>query len=102
MQSLVDAKHSEAECLIKSLSKVPGKRTAMAKELPKIAGISFFNPIAFRKAKIVCNFGLSECHRVNIALSLQCCACVGHLIGCCFVVLHPGKHLRSCPDGQLT
>ena len=26
---------------------------------------SFFNPIALRKAKIVCNFGLSECNRVN-------------------------------------
>ena len=24
-----------------------------------------FNPIALRKAKIVCNFGLSECNRVN-------------------------------------
>ena len=23
-----------------------------------------FNPIALRKAKIVCNFGLSECNRV--------------------------------------
>ena len=23
------------------------------------------NPIALRKAKIVCNFGLSECNRVN-------------------------------------
>ena len=75
-----------------------GQRTSRSRN----NGISFFNPIAFRKAKIVCNFGLSECHRVNIALSLQCCACVGHLIGCCFVVLRPGKHLRSCPDGQLT
>ena len=25
----------------------------------------YFNPIAFRKAKIVCNFGLSECNRVK-------------------------------------
>ena len=24
-----------------------------------------YNPTAFRKAKIVCNFGLSECNRVN-------------------------------------
>ena len=24
-----------------------------------------FNPIALRKAKIVCNFGLSECNRIN-------------------------------------
>ena len=24
-----------------------------------------FNPIALRKAKIVCNFGLSECNKVN-------------------------------------
>ena len=27
--------------------------------------VSEFNPIALRKAKIVCNFGLSECNRVN-------------------------------------
>ena len=25
-----------------------------------------FNPIALRKAKIVCNFGLYECNRVNL------------------------------------
>ena len=25
-----------------------------------------FNPIALRKAKIVCNFGLSECRRVKL------------------------------------
>ena len=25
-----------------------------------------FNPIALRKAKIVCNFGLSECNRVEV------------------------------------
>ena len=29
--------------------------------------LSAFNPIALRKAKIVCNFGLSECNRVNVA-----------------------------------
>ena len=28
-----------------------------------------FNPIALRKAKIVCNFGLSECNRDNISLT---------------------------------
>ena len=27
-----------------------------------------FNPIALRKAKIICNFGLSECNRVKIAV----------------------------------
>ena len=26
----------------------------------------FFNPIALRKAKIVCNFGLSECNRAHV------------------------------------
>ena len=26
---------------------------------------SSFNPIALRKAKIVCNFGLSECNRIK-------------------------------------
>ena len=29
------------------------------------------NPIALRKANIVCNFGLSECNRVNITLFLE-------------------------------
>ena len=29
------------------------------------AYMSMVNPIALRKAKIVCNFGLSECNRVN-------------------------------------
>ena len=29
------------------------------------ANISHFNPIALRKAKIVYNFGLSECNRVK-------------------------------------
>ena len=28
--------------------------------------IGILNPIALRKAKIVCNFGLSECDRVKI------------------------------------
>ena len=32
--------------------------------------MSFINPIALRKAKIVCNFGLSECSRVNQLLKL--------------------------------
>ena len=27
-----------------------------------------FSPIALRKAKIVCNFGLSECNRVKLEL----------------------------------
>ena len=31
---------------------------------------SDFNPIALRKAKIVYNFGLSECNRVNDRLDL--------------------------------
>ena len=30
---------------------------------------SFYNPFAPRKAKIVCNFGLSGCNRVNEATS---------------------------------
>ena len=30
-----------------------------------------FNPIALRKAKIVYNFGLSECNRVEIVLHLN-------------------------------
>ena len=30
------------------------------------------NPIALRKAKIVCNFGLSECNRVKGCALLVC------------------------------
>ena len=29
--------------------------------------LTLFNPIALKKAKIVYNFGLSECNRVNLA-----------------------------------
>ena len=32
---------------------------------------STFNPIALRKTKIVCNFGLSECNRVKGNYLLQ-------------------------------
>ena len=35
-------------------------RTLLLEEL-----ILSFNPIALRKAKIACNFGLSECNRVK-------------------------------------
>ena len=31
-----------------------------------VCGITFLNPIALRKAKIVCSFGLSECSRVKL------------------------------------
>ena len=31
-----------------------------------------FNTIALRKAKIVYNFGLSECKRVNVCLNIKC------------------------------
>ena len=30
---------------------------------------AYLNPIALRKAKIVCNFGLSECNRVKVLSS---------------------------------
>ena len=33
--------------------------------------VSCFNPTALRKAKIVCNFGLSECNRVTGHLALM-------------------------------
>ena len=29
------------------------------------SGVCCFNPVALRKAKIVCSFGLSECNRVK-------------------------------------
>ena len=38
------------------------------KRTPKNLVYPFFNAIAVRKAKIVCNFGLSECKRVKMDL----------------------------------
>ena len=35
-------------------------------ELPMYANEIEFNPIALRKAKIVYNFGLSWCHRIEL------------------------------------
>ena len=37
-----------------------------------ILALSFLNPIALRKAKIVYNFGLSECSRVKFPGLRQC------------------------------
>ena len=31
------------------------------------------NPVALRKAKIVCNFGLSECNRVKVVFLIRVC-----------------------------
>ena len=33
----------------------------------------FFNPVALRKAKIVYNFGLSECNRVKPSVGHRIC-----------------------------
>ena len=33
-----------------------------------ISGTLFLNPVALRKTKIVCNFGLSECSRVKASV----------------------------------
>ena len=44
------------------------KRAGQLQETRQQVGISpleQFNPFALRKAKIVCNFGLSECNRVK-------------------------------------
>ena len=49
--------HSDAVMYLKILSIVYYEN--------KIYLTPFFNPIALRKAKIVYNFGLSECNRVN-------------------------------------
>ena len=35
----------------------------------------YINPIALRKAKIVYNFGLSECNRVNKAIQMLIMTC---------------------------
>ena len=38
----------------------------MTELLPlRVYPFTFFNATALRRAKIVCNFGLSECNRVN-------------------------------------
>ena len=33
-----------------------------------VSCVTYVNPIALRKAKVVCNFGLSECRRVKLML----------------------------------
>ena len=33
--------------------------------------LPFINPIALRKAKIVYNFGLSECNTIKVSLSME-------------------------------
>ena len=50
----------------------------------KVVCFVLFNPIALRKAKIVCNFGLSECNRVKIKMkhtSLLKPGCVAQSVG---------------------
>ena len=48
--------------------------------IPSDLNQCYFNPIALRKAKIVCNFGLPECNRVNYPrLLTNCFHC---LLGC--------------------
>ena len=42
----------------------------LKKEIASKRVISFLNPIALRKAKIACNFGLSECNRVKELTSI--------------------------------
>ena len=37
----------------------------IAHKKPVVNSFQFFNPIALRKTKFVCNFGLSECSMVN-------------------------------------
>ena len=37
----------------------------MLLSMSTLISTSMFNPVALRKAKIVCNFGLSECNRVK-------------------------------------
>ena len=45
---------------------------SFVKVMGKGVGASIhLNPIALRKAKIVCNFGLTECSRVKAELSIQ-------------------------------
>ena len=41
-----------------------GRKTTKQQQQHKITAVNI-NPIALRKAKIVCNFGLSECNRVK-------------------------------------
>ena len=47
-----------------------GKNGAQSKKLGFHLNL-LFNPIALRKAKIVCNFGLSKCNRVNTSVVFQ-------------------------------
>ena len=46
----------------------PFIRTASLEALTAQSPKGWLNPIALRKAKIVYNFGLSECNRVNLLM----------------------------------
>ena len=56
-----------------------------------------FNPIALRKAKIVYNFGLSECHRIKDAAS----ALFLVLESCVSYWMSPAKTFRVCSKWPL-
>ena len=87
--------------------------------------LTYINPTALRKAKIVYNFGLSECSRVKmngytarkIALPIFffatpfngslfftdiLCYPESKFLSCVVLFYVPGKQLWSCRDGQLT
>ena len=56
-----------------------------------VFGVTLFNPTAFRKAKIVYNFGLSECSRVN----LEYCSTLEKPVLCnCSMYSFPLKHIK--------
>ena len=74
--------------------------------------VDVINPTALRKVKIVYNFILSECNRVELCSTkpgsrsksandtgVQC-QDIDFVIVLLFYI--HGKHLRSCRDGQLT
>ena len=50
-----------------------------------------FNPTALRKAKILCNFGLSECNRVNQKTKLKVYTVVTKIITCPSFLLVAGE-----------
>ena len=52
---------------IKTLQPFCSQTTCPSQKFDKNISWMTLNPIALRKAKIVCNFGLSECNKVKLS-----------------------------------
>ena len=67
------AKYIAAADFVSTVGLNKSSTNTFAKSMLWPNGSKYFNPIALQKAKIVCNFGLSECNRVKFQRNSQPC-----------------------------